>query len=130
MNEKEQIEERARIAERLEASGNSQQLLCEMANFLRSRHEELPSNIWVSFKNAKHGPRIKIQRNKGTRMQINDTFSMTISDSPTIVGDVGSELSSQDIDYFKGFVIGNKKLLLDYWEGNVDTSDLATNLKF
>ena len=105
-------------------------LLCEMANFLHSRHKELPSNIWVSVKNANHGPRIKIQRNKAERMQIDDTFSMTVSDEPSIVGEVGSDLSTKDITYFKNFVLKNKDTLLAYWNGELDTSDLTDKLEF
>ena len=104
--------------------------LCEMANFLHSRHKELPSNIWISVKNAPHGPRIKIQRNKGERMQIDDTFSMTISDTPSIIGDVGSVLSTKDINYFKDFITRNKDTLLMYWDGDLDTTDLTNRLVF
>ncbi len=127
MTEQEQIKEWANKVRELE--GNDE-LLCEMAIFLRTRHRELPSNIWVSTKNANHGPRIKIQRNKGERMQIDDTFSMTISDAPDVVGEVGADLSTKDISYFKEFVIKNKDTLLDYWNGNMDTSDLTDKLIF
>jgi len=121
-----QIQEWANKCRELEGDD----MLFEMANFLHTRHNELPSNIWVSVKNAKHGPRIKIQRNKGNRMQEEDTFSMTISDSPTTIGDVGTDLSSQDIAYFKNFVLKNKDTLLAYWNGELDTSDLTERLEF
>lgn len=61
-----QIEEWAKMyRERYE-----EEMLYEMANFFKSRHSELPSNIWVSTKNANHGPRLKIQRNTGNKMQM------------------------------------------------------------
>lgn len=126
MTEQEQIQQWADKYKEM----NGEDLLCEMANFLHSRHKELPSNIWVSVKNANHGPRIKIQRNKGERMQIDDTFSMTVSDDPSIVGEVGSDLSTNDINYFKRFILKNKDTLLAYWNGELDTSDLTEKLEF
>lgn len=126
MTEQEQIQQWADKYKEM----NGEDLLYEMANFLHSRHKELPSNIWVSVKNANHGPRIKIQRNKGERMQIDDTFSMTVSDDPSIVGEVGSDLSTNDINYFKRFILKNKDTLLAYWNGELDTSDLTEKLEF
>ena len=104
--------------------------LYEMACFLRSRHRELPSNIWVSVKSTNHKPRIMIQRSNDSRMQSNDTFSMTISDSPRTIGGIGPYLSSEDISYFKDFVLKNKDALLAYWNGELDTSDLVNQLTF
>ena len=121
-----QIEEWAKIyCERYE-----EDMLCEMANFFKSRHSELPSNIWVSTKNANHGPRLKIQRNTGNKMQIDDTFSMTISDSPAVIGEPGNDLTAEDIAYFKRFMLKNKDTLLAYWNGEIDTSDLTEKLIF
>lgn len=104
--------------------------LWEMAIFLRSRHQELPANIWISIKNASQEPRIKIQRNKSEGMQIDDTFNMTISDPPRIVGEIGSELSEKDIAYFRNFVLKNTDTLLAYWNGVLDTCELTDRLMF
>lgn len=130
MDAKKPGEARAQIAERQDAAENGLPSLFEMAHFLRSSHPELPANMWVAVKNAPHGPRIIIQRNKGARLQINDTFSMTISDAPSIVGDAGNCLSAQEIAYFKEFVAKNKSTLLDYWEGKMDTFELLDKLVF
>lgn len=101
-----------------------------MAHFLHSCHRGLPSNIWVSEKDADHEPRITVQRSKGARLQRNNTFGMTISDSPSAIGDVGSDLSSEDIATLKNFVLRNKDLLLAYWNGELDTSGLVDRLAF
>ena len=101
-----------------------------MAHFLHSCHRGLPSNIWISEKDADHEPRITIQRSKGARLQRNDTFGMTISDSPSAIGDVGSDLSSEDIATLKNFVLRNKDPLLAYWNGELDTSGLVDRLAF
>lgn len=121
------VEARAKMAESLECA---HPLLFEMAPFLRNRHPELSANIWVLIKSTSHEPRIQIQRDKEARLKIDETFSMTISDAPILVGDAGPILSDQDIASFKEFVAKNKSTLLDYWEGNLDTSELVHNLIF
>ena len=127
MTEKDLIQE---WADKVRELDGDSELLFEMANFMKKRHRELPSNIWVSVRNANHGPRIKIQRNKGDNMQAENTFSMTISDSPEVIGDIGNDLNSKDIEYFKNFVKTNKDILLSYWNGKLDTLDMASGLKF
>ena len=51
------------IVEDEEKDTQGKELMWEMANIPHRLHKELPSNIWISAKNAKHGPRIKIQKN-------------------------------------------------------------------
>ena len=114
-------------AEQQEAENS---LLYEMANFFKKKHPQLPSNFWASVKNAPHGPRIKIQRDKGERMNPNNTFSMTIEVSPKIVGEIGRQLSSDDIRYFQKFVVKNMETLLAYWNGELDTEDLVNQLQY
>ena len=63
-------------------------------------------------------------------MQIDDTFNMTISNPPSIVGEIGSELSAKDIAYFKDFVLKNTDTLLAYWNGVLDTCELTDRLMF
>lgn len=123
----EQITERVNKGGELEGETD---MLFEMAYFLHSCHRELPSNIWVSVKNTSQEPRIRIQKNREERMQIDDTFCMTISDPPSIVGEIGSELSAKDIAYFKNFVLKNTDTLLAYWNGVLDTSELTDRLMF
>ena len=101
-----------------------------IVNFPHSRYKELPSNIWIFVKNVPHRPRLKIQRNKDERMQIDDAFYMTISDNPSIIGDIGSVLSTKDINYFKDFIIKNKETLLMFWDGDLDKNNLTSRLVF
>lgn len=106
------------------------ELFWEMANIAKRLHKELPANIWISAKNAKHGPRIKIQKNKGDSFQSGETFSMTISDTPQIVGDTGDVLTQKEIEYFVSFVIRNKDALKAYWDGTISTEEVLPMLVY
>ena len=55
---------------------------------------------------------------------------MTISEQPTIIGDIGIETTQKDIVYFNEFIRNNKSILLDYWNGNLDTFELTSKLMF
>ena len=60
--------------------------LFEMAN-LRPKSTGLPMVIWVSEKGrSRHGPRIKICRQHGEKMDIANTASVTIEDEPRVIG--------------------------------------------
>jgi hypothetical protein len=40
-----------------------------------------------------------------------------------------SGLSNKDLDYVKRFIQLNQELLLQYWQSEIDTADLITDLK-
>ena len=63
-------------------------------------------------------------------MMPDDSFIMTISEQPTIIGDIGIETTQKDIVYFNEFIRNNKSILLDYWNGNLDTFELTSKLMF
>ncbi len=97
--------------------------LYEMANF-NPEHTGLKEVIWVSVKNANHGPRIKIYKNskaKGT------SFSVTIEDEPKTIGEVF--VNSKELNRIKKFILKNKTNLIKYWEYQLDTVDLVKNIE-
>lgn len=106
-------------------------MLFEMANF-RPKSTGLKTTIFISSgyvagKKLNHGPRIKVSRTYSEKMNPLDTFSVTISDNPEVIG--ANNLKSEDIEQIKEFIILNKEVLLAYWEGEYDTSDLYGNLE-
>lgn len=111
-------------------AAQGKELMWEMANIPHRLHKELPSNIWISAKNAKHEPRIKIQKNDSDAFQFTETFSMTVSDTPKIIGDVGKELTPKDIEYFRNFVLRNKDALMAYWNGEIATEEVLPRLVY
>ncbi len=103
----------------------STQFLYEMAN-LSSNKTGIGYNIWISPKNANHGPRIKIYKN----MPPNGTnFSISVEDSPRIVGGASFVTPKELNEIFK-FILLNKQLLLDYWTGvTFDTLEVVRKIE-
>ena len=103
-----------------------------LSSFFKRNHPELPSNIWILAKDEDRprGPRMRIQRNKSETPQVEDAFWMTISDSPETIGLTGAELSAQDFDYLKNFIVRNKTVLLAHWNGEIGSEEVVRGLAF
>jgi hypothetical protein len=97
-----------------------------MAN-LRQKTTGLPMVIWVSeHGDAKHGARIKVSTHHSEKINIHETVSISIAESPEIVA--GQGLNNRDLQLVAEFIGLNKPLLLDYWNSEIDTSELITGL--
>ena len=85
--------------------------------------------IYVSNKNARHGPRINVSQQYGDRMNASELFSMTIEEDPRIIGKPGT-IRVSDIRKVGEFIQANRELLLDYWyqEPPLDTLDMLLKL--
>ena len=104
------------------------ELLSEMAN-IRPSKTGLNMVIYISTKfEVPHGPRLKVCKKHGDKF-IGDTFSVTISDEPKIIGKIGKEITSDDIISVFNFIKINQSIMLDYWNLEIDTADLITNMK-
>ena len=101
--------------------------LYEMANIKQST-SGLPVIIFISPKGrANHGHRVKVQNNYSSNTQEGNFFSITISEDPEIIGDIG-EVKSSDLRKIREFVIKNKEVLLDYWNDKIDTAEVIEKL--
>ena len=99
----------------------------EMAN-LRQKTTGLPMVIWVSEKgHTQHGPRIKVSKIHSDKMDITQSVSVSITSPPEIVA--GAGLSPQDFEVVSRYIELNKKVLLGYWNGELDTAELIGGLK-
>jgi len=104
--------------------------LSEMAN-IRPKNSGLSMCIYVSDKDnvkSQHSARIKVSKNYGDKISKNNTFSITISDNPEVVGNTG-DIKEKDINELKQFIIKNKELLLNYWNLKIDIGDVLSSLK-
>ena len=91
----------------------------------------LPAPPTPHTKNANHKPRIKISQSYALKVLHSLTFSMTIDDSPRVLGKTG-EISASDVHLAEAFVKRNKDLLLSYWhleEGYIDTLTVLNALE-
>ena len=97
-----------------------------MAN-IRPESSGLPMIIWVSeHGNARHGPRIKVSLQHGTKLDPYRTASVSIEDVPELVA---GNLSPPDLRAVQEYVRLNRATLLAYWTGEIDTVKLASRLK-
>ncbi len=98
-----------------------------MANF-REKSTGLPMIIWVSERgNTKHAPRIKVSTNLNDKMIEGQTVSVSITEPSEIMAGMG--LKSKNLQLVIEFIELNQSLLLDYWNGKIDTTDLVLDLK-
>ena len=104
----------------------NEDILWEFAN-LYQKETNLPMIVFVSPKGkAKHGPRIKVQTNHSHKSMQGKLVSITIEDSPKIIG---KGLSSKDFELVKKFIIDNKETLINYWNERIVTSEMIQKLK-
>jgi len=97
----------------------------EMAN-LYPRHTGLPVTVWVSPRGrARHAARIKVCRRPGDRMDPTDLVSVSIRPTPRAID---GELSPDVMQAVSVWISGNEAVLMDYWDGTIDTIELAARL--
>jgi len=108
-----------------------EQMLMEMSN-LRYKTTGLPVIIFVSSgytegKMLQHSPRIKVSKTYSEKMNPFDTFSVTISKNPEVIGD--HQIKSKDLNKIKEFVKENYDVLIEYWEGEIETLDMLHSIQ-
>ena len=104
----------------------------EMATLRKSR-SGLPVNLWLddsmAYKRSGHAYRIKFQPDKGERPITRSMVPMTIEDDPKIMGNNPKiNLSNDDINKVKAFVIANKNLLLALSDMKIDFIDFVAKM--
>lgn len=101
----------------------TESMLFEMSN-LNTKRTGLNELIWVSGKNANHGPRIKVFEGQSPSGR---NFSVTIENEPKVVGI--SFVSSKELKNIIKFIKLNKDTLLKYWEYVIDTESMINSIK-
>jgi hypothetical protein len=98
----------------------------EMAN-LYPRHTGLPVTVWVSPRGrARHAARVKVCRRPGDRMDPTDLVSVSIRPTPRAIdGDLPPEV----MQAVSAWIACNEEALMNYWDGAIDTIELATRLR-
>jgi hypothetical protein len=100
--------------------------LYEMTNLYPSS-TGLPMTVWVSPRGrARHGARIKVSTAHGPRMTIENTAVVRLQPSPRLIA---GELSAGDQEYVFEWVVLNRDVLLDFWDGKIDGIGLAQRLR-
>jgi hypothetical protein len=100
--------------------------LFEMAN-LYPRTTGLPMTVWVSPRgNARHDVRIKANMIHGNQMTIDNTAVVAVRPSPHVVA---GRLSTEDERAVSDWIALNATAIVAYWDGAIDTVQLAQELK-
>ena len=100
--------------------------LFEMAN-LYPRTTGLPMTVWVSVRgNARHDVRVKANMTHGNQMNIDNTAVIAVRPSPHLVA---GRLSPSDERAVADWITLNTDAIVAYWDGDIDTMDLARILK-
>lgn len=99
----------------------------EMAN-LRPSDTELPRTIYVSPSNiTKHDARIKISNTTTFKFDPFDTFSITVSDKPEVIGK--PNISKDDLNKIMNFILINKELLIKLWDDEISVKNFFDTMK-
>ena len=116
------------IAEYIDEEANKKigDLVVEMAN-IRPNVTGLPMVIWIQPDTGlPHGPRIKVQKQHGSKIQPYQWASVSISGEPEIKN---GELSLEDFDLVKDFILKHKDKLLEVWNDEISPDDFTDYLK-
>jgi hypothetical protein len=98
----------------------------DMAN-LYPRSTGLPMTVWVSPRGAaRHDARVKVCRVHGNRMVPDQLASVTIRPEPRLIE---GELPNEDLAAVSAWIRLNENILLAYWDGTADTTDLVQGLR-
>jgi len=102
-------------------------VVADMAN-LRPERTGLPMVVWISPKTGKEKhqtPRLKAQTQHGSKAKPGKWVSVTIEDTPRIIG---KGLSTRDSKQVIAFIKKNKEGLLKVWRDEIDPISFVTDL--
>lgn len=100
--------------------------LFEMAN-LYPDTTGLPMTVWVSPRGkARHDVRVKVNMTHGNQMDIANTATVGVRPTPQLIA---GRLSSMDAPLVFEWIALNVDLLVDYWNGRIDTAGMIRGLR-
>lgn len=105
--------------------------LFEMSNF-RKHETGLPINIYVSdgrsFGNKL--PRLKMMIDQSDKMDVSNTVSVLIKKNITVDDIIGyAKIPSKIFQDIRDYININYDVLINYWNGDISTTELTQNLK-
>lgn len=104
----------------------AQDELFEMAN-LYPRTTGLPVTVWVSPRGgARHDVRVKVSRQGGDRMVLDDTVVVGVRPEP---GLIEGQLDPATFAAVAAWISLNRDVLVAYWDGAADTAELIQRLQ-
>ena len=106
------------IAEVGEHKQDDSEALFEMAN-LFSKHTGLPFVVWISYRGgAQHDVRVKVS--PGPKTLSSEMASVAIRPKVHVVE---GKVNASDLALLTKWIELNRAVLVQYWEGDIDTKD-------
>ena|ERR1700722_17128211 len=100
--------------------------LFEMAS-LFPRTIGLPMTVWVNPRGrARRDARIKACQTPGPRMDVTNTAVVGLGPQPRLIK---GRLPGADMDLVSQWITLNEAVLLDFWNGAIDTVELGSRLR-
>lgn len=100
------------------------QEIADMAN-LYERTTGINTRIYISSKEGKHGPRVKVYSTDRSK-----SFSLSIEDDPKVLAGDASVVTNKMLKQAKQWVSLNKDVLVYYWSHpEMDILDLLNSIK-
>jgi len=100
--------------------------LFEMAN-LFPRTTGLPMTVWVGPRgNARHDVRVKVNMTHGDQMNIANTAVVGVRPTPHVIA---GHLPPDDQRAVFEWVSLNTAVIVEYWDGRIDTIELGQLLR-
>lgn len=101
-----------------------------MSSMLK-RDYDIPVNFWVSVdSNERHNlPRIKVQQDKGSRINYNNFCSVSISKTPKVLSG-NWILNSNDTARVFHIIANNVGLFLKMWNSEIEMKEMMSELDF
>ena len=103
----------------------------EMIN-MSKEDSGLPVIVWIlgEISVCHNLPRIKFQNNYANKVQIQNLISLTISDNPQVLDkNIKIEISSNDFEKIRKWVIMNRNLLMKYWKHEIFVDEFLKSIK-
>lgn len=86
----------------------------------------LPMTVWVSPRGgARHDARVKVCMTPGKQMDVTNTAVVSVRPQPMLLH---GTLAPRDLAAVQAWIGMNAAALLDYWDGEIDTMQLAQRL--
>lgn len=87
----------------------------------------LPMVVWVSQRGrTRHDVRVKVSLVHGRRMNIDQTASVSVRPSVTVVA--GPPLTKDDLEAVARWIDRNREAIIDFWEERIYTNELLARL--
>ena len=103
-----------------------QEELFEFSNLIQV-DTGLPMIVWASVKNHSSGCRIKVQNNTSSKIDLSDSYCISVSDNPEVVSGVCKQ--KKYLTLVRRWIMLNKEILLRYWNMEISTKEMLITIK-